>query len=296
MRVFITGATGFVGSAITSELVAAGYQVLGLTRSDEGAASLTSVGAEAHRGDLRDIGSLRRGAAFSDAVIHAGFNHDFPNFVQSCEEDRRAIEAIGEELGGSDKPFVVTSGLPVTPDRTTTEDDVSPTGANGSKRVSEQAAMALVERGVRASVVRMSQVHDREKQGLATYLIALAREKGLSAYVGDGRNRWPAVHRLDTAPLYRLALESAEAGAKYHAVAEEGVSVREIAEAIGKGLKLPVVSLSPEEAAGHFGWLAFPVSMDTAASSALTRERLGWRSTQKLGFLADLEHSTAFAA
>lgn len=296
MRVFVTGPTGFVGSAIVPELLNVGHQVLGLARSDEGAKSLIAAGAEVHRGDLEDLESLRSGAAMSDGVIHAAFNHDFSKFAENCEADQRAIEVIGDVLEGSDRPLIVTSGLPLTPDRLTTEDDVPPSGPSGTPRVSEQTAISMVTRGVRASVVRMPQVHDRDKQGLATYMIALAREKGISAYVGTGLNRWPAVHRLDAAPIYRLALEKGSAGARYHAVAEEGVSVREIAEAIGRGLKIPVVALLPEEAASHFGWLGFPVSMDAPASSALTQQRLGWHPTEKPGFIADLERASAFEA
>ncbi len=296
MRVFVTGATGFVGSAVVPELLKAGHQVLGLARSEEGARSLIAAGAEVHRGDLEDLGSLRSGAAMSDGVIHAAFNHDFSKFAENCEADRRAIEVLGGVLEGSDRPLIVTSGLPPTPGRLTTEDDVTPSDSGGSPRVSEQTAISMVARGVCASVVRMPQVHDRDKQGLATYMIALAREKRISAYVGAGINRWPAVHRLDAAPLYRLALEKGDAGARYHAVVEEGVSVREIAEAIGRGLKIPVVALLPEEAANHFGWLGFPVSMDAPASSVLTQQRLGWHPTEKPGFIADLERSSAFDA
>lgn len=295
MRVFVTGATGFLGSAIVADLVDAGHRVLGLARSEEGARSLIAAGAEVHRGDLEDLDSLRRGAAMADGVIHAGFNHDFSRFAENSEADRRAIEALGDALRGSDRPLVVTAGLPLTPDRVTTEDDV-PSGPGGSPRVSEETAISLLERGVRASVVRMSQAHDRDKHGLGSYLIALAREKGISAYVGHGLNRWSAVHRLDAAPIYRLALEKGAAGARYHAVAEEGVPLREIADAIGRGLKIPVVALSPEEAAGHFGWLGFIVGRDAPASSALTQQRLEWRPSEKPGFIADLELSSEFAA
>ncbi len=232
----------------------------------------------------------------ADGVIHAAFNHDFSKFAENCEADRRAIKAMGDALAGSDRPLIVTSGLPLTPDRLTTEDDAPPSGPSGSPRVLEQTALSLVARGVRALVVRIPQVHDRDKQGVATYMIALAREKGISAYVGAGLNRWAAVHRLDAAPIYKLALEKGSAGARYHAVAEEGVPVREIAEAIGRGLRIPVVALSPEEAARHFGWLEPLVGMDAPASSALTRQRLGWRPTEKPGFIADLERASACEA
>lgn len=296
MRVFVTGATGFVGSAVVSELLKAGHQVLGLARSNEGAKSLIAAGAEVHRGDLEDLESLSRGAALSDGVIHTAFNHDFSKFAENSKTDRRAIEALGNALQGSDRPLVVTSGLPLTPDRLTTEDDLPPVVPSGTPRVSEQTAILMMARGVRTSVVRLPQVHDRDKHGLATYLIAIAREKGISAYVGEGLNRWSAVHRLDAAPLYRLALEKGSAGAKYHAIAEEGVSLRAIAESIGRGLKIPVMSLSPEAATSHFGWLTFFASMDASASSTLTQQRLGWHPTQKSGFIADLDRSSAFEA
>lgn len=288
MRVFVTGATGFVGSAVVPTLLAAGYEVVGLARSDEAAAALVAVGARVHRGDLKDPHSLRRGAELADAVVHAAFDHDFSKLAASCEMDRRAIEAISAGLVGSDKPLIVTSGLPVTPGRTATEDDLPPSGAHGIPRVSEQTAMSTIGHGVRSMVVRMPQVHDRRKQGFATYLLAHAREKGVSAYVGDGLNRWPAVHRLDAARLYRLVLENGAAGQRYHAVAEEGVPVRKIAEAIGRGLKLPVVAMSAEEAASHFGWLDRIAKMDVPASSTLTQESLGWRPTETASFLDDL--------
>ena len=294
MRIFVAGATGFVGSALVADLINAGHQVLGLARSDEGAKSLTAAGAEVHRGDLDDPEGLSRGAADSDGVIHAAFNHDFSKFAENSQTDRRAVEAMGKVLEGSDRPLIVTAGLPVTPGRPATEADVPPDDSSLTPRVSEQTAMALAARGVRASVVRLPQVHDRDKQGFVSFLINVAREKGISAYVGDGRNRWPAVHLLDAAPVYRLTLEKGAAGGKYHAVAEEGVPLREIAEAIGRGLKVPAVALSPEEAAGHFGWLASFAGMDGPASSALTRQRLGWRPTQTSGLLADLARATTF--
>ena len=254
MRVFITGATGFVGRAIVTELLSAGHHVTGLARSDVTAATLTEAGAEMHRGDLEDLASLQRGAARAEAVIHAAFDHDFSRLAEGCETDRRAIEALGAALKGSDVPLVVTSGLPLAPGRAATEEDTTPAGAHGIPRVSDQTAMALAARGVRACIVRMPQVHGREKQGFASYLLAHARETGVSAYAGDGLNRWPAIHRLDAARLYRLVLEKgAAAGQCYHAVAEEGVSVRQIAEAIGEGLGVPIVALSLQQSASHFG-------------------------------------------
>jgi nucleoside-diphosphate-sugar epimerase len=288
MRVFVTGATGFIGSALVPELINAGHQVLGLTRSDAGAKALIAAGAEAHRGDLKDLESLRNGAAKSDGVIHLAFIHDFSKFKENCEIDGRAIEALGSALAGSDRLLIVTSGTGgmAAPGQLVTEDMPAPS-SSPMPRVSEQMAFSLAPR-VRVSVMRLPQVHDTVKQGLVTYAIAVAREKGVSAYVGDGRNRWPAAHVLDTARLYRLALESQEAGARYHAVAEEGVPIRDIAEVIGRGLKVPVVSKSPEEAAAHFGWLGMFAGLDFPASSALTQQRLGWRPTGP-GLIADLE-------
>jgi len=279
MRVFVTGATGFIGSAIVPELINAGHQVLGLSRSDAGAKSLTAAGAEVHRGDIEDLESLRSGAAKSDGVIHTAFIHDFSKFEENCEIDRRAIEALGAVLAGSGRPFVVTSGTAVahTPGRLTTEEDVP--NSPMPRVASEAAAASLAAQGVRVSIMRLPQVHDPIKQGLITYLVAAAREKGVSAYVGDGQNRWPAVHRLDAAHLYRLALEKGVAGARYNAVGEEGVALREIAESLGRGMKLPVVSKSAEEAAEHFGWLGMFVGADIPASSSLTQKRLGWRPT-----------------
>jgi nucleoside-diphosphate-sugar epimerase len=277
MRVFLTGATGFIGTAVVKELIEAGHQVLGLARSDAGAKSLIAAGAQAHRGDVEDLESLRRGAAASDGVIHTAFIHDFSKFEANCEIDRRAVAALGSELAGSDRPLIVTSGTAVayTPGRPSTEEDAP--NSPMPRVASEQAADAAAAKGVRVSVMRLPQVHDPVKQGLITYLIAVAREKGVSAYIGEGLNRWPAVHVLDAAHLYRLALEKGPAGARYNAVAEEGVPLREIAETIGRGLNVPVVSKSPEQAAEHFGWLGFFAAHDIPASSALTQQRLGWR-------------------
>ena len=290
MRIFLTGATGFIGSAIVPELIHAGHQVLGLTRSDAGAQSLTAAGAEVHRGNLEDLESLRSGAAKSDGVIHCAFDHDFSNFAENCEKDRRAIEALGSALKGSDRPLVITSGTGLgnaEPGKPATEDYFNPEHPN-PRRSSELAGVAAAERGVNVSVVRLPQVHDPLKQGLITYAVAAAREKGVSAYVGDGLNRWPAVHVLDAARLYRLALEKGEPGARYHAVAEEGVPVRDIAEVLGRGMKVPVASLSPEQAADHFGWLAQFVAWDMPASSAQTQQQLGWHPAGP-GLIADLE-------
>jgi len=295
MKIFVTGATGFIGSAVVPELIKAGHQVLGLSRSDAGAKSLVAAGAQVHRGDLTDLESLRSGATVSDAVIHTAFGHDFSKFAENCEIDGRAIETLGSVLEGSERPFIVTSGTAGlgAPDQIATEDNNIPPNFP-FPRVSEQMALALVRNGVRASVIRLPQVHDTTKQGLVTYLIAVAREKGVSAYVGEGRNRWSAAHVLDVARLYRLALEKHEAGAKYHAVAEEGVAMRDIAEAIGRGLKVRVVSLSPEQAQAHFGWLSMFASNDLQASSAQTRRKLGWNPTGP-GLIADLQRLSYFA-
>jgi nucleoside-diphosphate-sugar epimerase len=291
MRIFVTGATGFIGSAVVPELINAGHQVLGLTRSEASAKSLTAAGAHLHRGDLNELKSLREGAAMSDGVIHTAFIHDFSKFQEVCEIDRRVIEALGSALAGSDRPLLITSGTGMAnsaPGRSATEEDAPEISHPIPRVASEQAAASLAAKGVRVGVMRLPQVHDTVKQGLVSYAIEIARQKGVSAYIGDGRNRWPAVHVLDAARLYRLALEKLEIGARYHAVAEEGVPMRDIAEVIGRGLKVPVISVSPEEAPAHFGWLAAFAGRDLPASGALTQERLGWRPTGP-GLIADLE-------
>ncbi len=289
MHVFVTGATGFVGTHVIRELIARGHSVLGLARSEASAQALAAVGADTQPGALEDIESLKSGAAASDAVIHLGFIHDFSNFVENCKIDKLAIETLGSALAGSDRPLIVTSGTAglAAPGKLATEDTVIPPDFP-FPRVSEQTALGLLSKGVHASVMRLPQVHDTRKQGLVTYAIAVARDKGVSAYVGDGMNRWAAAHVSDVARLYRLALENHEAGAKYHAVAEEGVRMRDVAETIGRGLKVPVVSLTPEEAAAHFGWLAIFATHDLMASSAITRKRFGWNPTGP-GLIADLE-------
>ncbi|WP_050477704.1 SDR family oxidoreductase [Herbaspirillum rhizosphaerae] len=295
MRIFITGATGFIGSAIVAEVIKAGHQVLGLTRSETGAQSLLAAGAEVFRGDLQDLDSLRRGAAMSDGVIHTAFNHDFSQFVANCEADRQAIEALGSALAGSDRPLLITSGTgigAIAPGRPATEENFNANHPN-PRKASELAGVTVAERGVNVSVVRLPQVHDTRKQGLISPLIEMARAKGVSAYVGDGQNRWPAAHVSDVARLYRLALERRQAGSRYHAVAEEGIALRTIAEIIGKGLNIPAVSLSSEEALAHFGWLGDFVGRDLPASGAQTREWLDWHPTGP-GLIADLEQMKYF--
>lgn len=289
MRVFLTGSTGFIGSKIVPELIAAGHSVLGLTRSDTGATALAAAGAEAHRGDIEDLESLRSGAVGCDAVIHTAFDHNFATFVANCQKDRRAIEALGLALHGSDRPLVITSGTAmgaVTKGEPATEDHFNPDHPN-PRVASELAGRDLSERGVNVSVVRLSQIHDTVKQGLVTEVIGLARRAGVSAYVGEGLNCWSATHVSDTAQLFRLALERRQAGARYNATAEGAIPFRAIAEAVGRSLGVPTRSVPPDEEAKHFTWLSAFVSKDMSASSERTQERLGWHPSGP-GLLADL--------
>jgi nucleoside-diphosphate-sugar epimerase len=292
MRVFITGATGFVGSAVVQELLTHGHRVIGLARSGASASALERAGAGVHRGSLADLDSLKGGASEADGIIHCAFEHDFSNFAESARAEQAAIEALGSALVGSDRPLVVTGGtIGLTLGRLLTEEDV---GSSAIPRKSQEVAFSLAERGVRASVVRLSpSVHGDGDHGMVPSLIKSAREKGFATYVGAGDNRWSAVHRLDAARLYRLALEKGTAGARYHAVGEEGVPIRAIAEAIGRRLGVPAVSKSPEEAASILGFIGHVLAMDGPASNALTRARLGWAPTER-GLLEDIEKGTYF--
>jgi nucleoside-diphosphate-sugar epimerase len=292
MRIFVTGATGFVGSAIVLELIGAGHKVLGLTRSDAGAASLAKAGADVHRGLLDDLESLRNGTTAVDAVIHTGYNHDFSNFAAAAETDRLAIETLGAALAGSDRRLIVTSGTAlVAPGRIATEKDAPD---STFPRKSEEASASVAARGARVSVLRLPpSVHGDGDHGFVPILIRIAREKGVSAYVEDGLNRWPAVHRLDAAHLYRLVLENGSAAPRYHAVGDEGVPFREIAQVIGRRLNIPVVSKSREQAAEHFGWLAHFAGLDCPASSKQTQQQLGWRATQA-ALIPDLDRPSYF--
>ncbi len=291
MRVFVTGATGFVGSAVVKELIAANHQVLGLARSDSSAEALAAVGAKVQRGDVENLDSLRQGAASSEAVIHTAFIHDFTKFKQNCEIDRRAIDALGSALQGSQRPLIVTSGTGlVSGSKVATEDDAPPSGPSAIPRVaSEEAAASLAARGIHVSIIRLPpSVHGHADHGFVPHLIALAREKGVSAYVADGTNPWPAVHRLDAAKLYRLILEKGfTPGQRFHAVAEEAIPFRDIAAVIARRLNLPVISKSSEEAASHFGWFAHFAAMGNPSSSAITRHHTAWRPTQT-GLIEDV--------
>jgi len=290
MRVFLTGATGFIGARILPELLEAGHQVLGLTRSDHGARALSSAGAAPHRGTLEDLDSLRAGAAQCDAVIHTAFDHDFTNFVANCEKDRRVITALGAVLQGSDRPLLITSGVGMGDpgDGGPALESVFNADHPIPRIASEQAGQAQLEAGVDVRVVRLPQVHDPVKQGLISPFVEIARAKGIVAYIGEGTNHWSAAHVLDVARLYVLALERGQKGARYHAVAEEGVAMRAVAEVVAEGLGLPLLSLSAADAPGYFGWMAGFAGLDMRASSAWTRAQLGWAPTGP-GLIADLQ-------
>lgn len=297
MRIFVTGATGFIGSAIVRELVDSGHHVVGLARSDASAAALATSGIEVHRGALDDLDSLRQGAAAADGVIHTAFDHTFTDFAAAAETDRRAVHALGGALEGSGRPLVFASGvLGLTPGRVATEREAGDPGSPaGPRRTTEHMALSLASRGVRSVAVRLAPtVHGEGDHGFVPRLISIAGDRGVSGYVGDGSNRWPAVHRLDAAHLFRLALEGAPAGIAVHGVAEDGVPIRAIAEAIGKHLNVPVVAISPEDARAHFGFLAQFVGVDGPASSVLTRELLRWQPTRR-GLIDDLEQGHYFA-
>jgi len=293
MRVFVTGATGFVGSAVVHDLIAAGHRVTGLARTEAGAAAVRAMGAEAHHGSLEDLGSLRNGAAACDGVLHLAFNHDFSKFADNCELDRQAILALGQELKGSDRPLIVTSGVALLASgRLATEDDAS---ARHFPRVSEATAEDLMQQGVRAGIVRLPPTtHGEGDHGFVPRLIVIARETGVAAYIEDGNNRWPAAHRLDAARVYRLALEQGARSGRYHAIAEEGVPFKAIAEVIGRRLGVPVVSKSVDEAAQHFGWFARFAAVDVPTSSAKTRAALGWEPKEK-GLIEDLDQPYYFS-
>ncbi|MFW2490822.1 SDR family oxidoreductase [Clostridium chromiireducens] len=295
MRVFVTGATGFVGSAIVQELINNGHQVIGLARSEKAAKSLIEVGAEVHKGDLEDLESLRRGAALADAVIHTGFNHDFSKFKENCEKDKNAIEALSSVLAGSDRQLIVTSAIGILPKgKIVTEETLPVSGTNANPRVaSEEAVASAIARGAKVSVVRLPpSVHGVGDHGFVSNLIGIARKNGIAAFVDKGDNTWPAVHRLDAARLFRLVLENGVSGV-YHAVAEEGVPFREIANVIGHRLNMPVVSKTLEEANNYFTWFTHFAMMDIVASSDITRKQLGWHPTQP-GLMEDLNTSCYF--
>lgn len=289
MRIFMTGATGFIGSALIPELITAGHEVLGLTRSEAGAEKLRAAGAAVLHGNIEDLDSLRRGATDSDGVIHLAFNHDFSQFEKNAADERKAIAALGEALLGSDRPLVVTSGTALAANvdgKPSTED--GPTSSWNPRAGLESTIKGFTDRGVKTSIVRLAQIHDTRKQGLVPYITAVAREKQVSAYIGQGGNRWPAAHVSDTARLYRLAFERAEPGAIYHAVGEEGISMKAIAEALGRGLNVRVVSIAPEASDAHFGWLSMFAAQDMPSSSVITRAKLNWQP-QGPGLIADLD-------
>jgi nucleoside-diphosphate-sugar epimerase len=296
MRVFVTGASGWIGSAVVPELIDAGHEVTGLARSDASAAALTAAGAQVRRGTIDDLDTLRGAAADSDGVIHLAFKHDIAfsgDFQGAADADRLAVETFGDALAGSDRPLVIASGvLGFTPGRVATEEDgheATPlTGGPAARQRTAQLTISLASRGVRSSVLRLPPtVHGEGDNGFLAAIVGVARDKGVSGYIGDGSNRWPAVHRLDAARLFRLALEQAPAGSTLHAIADEGVPIRDVAEVIGQQLDVPVVSVAPERAAAHFTWLADFLALDSPASSALTRALLGWQPTQP-GLVDDL--------
>ncbi|MFD4527411.1 SDR family oxidoreductase [Streptomyces sp. NPDC058470] len=307
MRVFMTGASGWIGSAVVPELIGAGHQVTGLARSDAAAAALTEAGVEVFRGTLDDLDALREAAAASDGVIHLAFKHDIAfsgGFESAADADRRAVETFGEALAGSDRPLVIASGtLGLTSGRVGTEEDghgpASDVAAWGegprTRLATAELVLSFASRGVRSSIVRLSPTnHGEGDNGFMASLVGIARDKGVSGYIGDGSNRWPAVHRLDSAHLFGLALDKAPAGSTLHAVADEGVPIRAVAEVIGRHLGIPVASVAPEDAGEHFGWLAGPLGVDSPVSSALTQELLGWRPAQP-GLLEDLDKGHYFA-
>ncbi|HWG25915.1 SDR family oxidoreductase [Actinospica sp.] len=289
MRVFVTGATGFIGSAVVRDLLDAGHEVVGLARSDEGAASLAATGAEVARGTLHDLDILRAAADAADGVIHTAFIHDFADFAASGEADRVAIKTFGEVLAGSGRPLVVASGTGLISQGTLITEETDAPNPPPIPRVSEQTALEFADRGVRATAIRLApSVHGEGDHGFVPQLIEFARQNGAAAYIGEGANVWPSVHRFDAARLFRLAFESAPAGRRLHATDEQGIPFRQIAETIGAGLGLPVKSLAPDEVEGYFGWFAHFAAIDNPASSALTREWLGWRP-EHVGLIEDLE-------
>ena len=292
MRVFVTGATGFIGTALTRELLDNGHSVLGLTRSEDGAKALKAAGADVHRGNIDDLESIRTGAAGADAVVHLAFNHDFSDFAKVCDTDRRVIETIGTTLAGSNRLMVITSGTAMaaaTPGKLATEDGPTLSSKQFPRVASEETANSFADRGVRVAIVRLPQVHDTRRAGLITYAIQIARQKGEVVYVGEGRNRWAAGHLSDTARLYRLALEKTKSHAIYHAVGEEGVAAKDIAEAVAHGMKLPLRSITADEAAAQLGFLAHFAAWDMPASSTITQKALGWTPTG-VDLLTDLRN------
>ncbi len=296
MRIFITGAAGFIGSAMTRELIAHGHQVVGLSRSDANAEILTTLGAKVHRGDLTDLDSLKDGARNADGVIHCAFIHDFSTFAENGQVDKRAIEAMGSVLEGTNKPFIVTSGTGLIAPGVTVTEEMRRDDGGFAPRVSEQTGLAFASRGVRAMAIRLPQVHgEKGKAGLVSYLVEGARQKGTAVYVGEGKERWAAAHRMDVVRLYRLALENGTTNAIYHAVGEEGVPMRQIIEVVGRGLNVPVKSISKEEAGDYYGPLAMFAGLDMPASSALTRKWLAWKP-KEIGLIEDIGQPGYFAS